>query len=94
MGYRYQPSGQQAQGDEPFLSIIEAVIYEGDAPAKTNSASAKSRPCLAQLLRFLASSHSYVILYGSAFCSYMEAECLRFGSEPAKDDNFMQEKKC
>jgi len=31
MGYRYQPSGKQAQSDKPFLSIIEAVIYEGDA---------------------------------------------------------------
>ena len=31
MGYRYLPSGQQAQSDKPFLSIIEAVIYEGDA---------------------------------------------------------------
>ena len=31
MGYRYLPSGKQAQSDKPFLSIIEAVIYEGDA---------------------------------------------------------------
>jgi len=31
MGYRYQPSGKQAQSDKAFLSIIEAVIYEGDA---------------------------------------------------------------
>ncbi len=31
MGYRYQSPGEQAQSDKPFLSIIEAVIYEGDA---------------------------------------------------------------
>ena len=31
MGYRYQPSRKQAQSDKPFLSIIEAVIHEGDA---------------------------------------------------------------
>jgi hypothetical protein len=24
-------TGEQAQGDKPFLSIIETVIYEGDA---------------------------------------------------------------
>jgi hypothetical protein len=26
-------TGEQAQGDKPFLSIIEAAIYEGDARA-------------------------------------------------------------
>jgi hypothetical protein len=31
MGYRYEPSGKQAQSDKPFLCIIEAVIYEGNA---------------------------------------------------------------
>jgi hypothetical protein len=31
MGYRYQPSRKQTQSDKPFLSIIEAVIPEGDA---------------------------------------------------------------
>jgi hypothetical protein len=31
MCYRYQPSGKQAQSDKPFLSIIEAVVYEADA---------------------------------------------------------------
>jgi hypothetical protein len=31
MGYRYQASGEQPQSDKPFLSIIESVIYEGDA---------------------------------------------------------------
>src|SRR5712692_1489304 len=31
MGYRYHPSGKQAQSDKPFLSIIEAVIYESNA---------------------------------------------------------------
>ncbi len=31
MGYRYEQSGKQAQSDKPFLSIIEAVIYESKA---------------------------------------------------------------
>jgi hypothetical protein len=31
MGYHDQPSGKQAQGDKPFLSIIETVILEGHA---------------------------------------------------------------
>jgi len=31
MGYRYQPSSEQPQSDKPFLSIIEAVVYEGYA---------------------------------------------------------------
>jgi hypothetical protein len=31
MGNRYQPSGKQAQSDKPFLSIVETVIYEGNA---------------------------------------------------------------
>src|SRR6185312_10617983 len=39
-------------------------------PLSTCSASAKSRPCLAKLLRLFASSHSYIISYGSYFCNY------------------------
>jgi hypothetical protein len=35
MGYCYQPSGEQTQSDEPFLSIVEAVIHEGDAGTQT-----------------------------------------------------------
>jgi hypothetical protein len=31
MGYQNHASSEQAQGDKPFLSIIETVILEGDA---------------------------------------------------------------
>jgi hypothetical protein len=31
VGNRDCSTGEQAQADEPFLSIVETVIYEGDA---------------------------------------------------------------
>ena len=31
MGNDDYSTGEQAQGDQPFLSIIEPVVYEGDA---------------------------------------------------------------
>jgi len=31
MGYDEHAPGEQAQGDKPLLSIVEAVILEGDA---------------------------------------------------------------
>ena len=75
MGY-----DEQAQGDKPLLSIVEAVILEGDTrPAKHRSASLKSRPCLAKLLPFFASSRSYLTLYGSSFCSYMHEKASSHG---------------
>src|SRR5271157_282108 len=30
MGYHDQASGEEAQSDQPFLSIIETVVLEGD----------------------------------------------------------------
>ena len=41
MGYRYQSSGEQAQSDKPFLSIFEAVIYEGDARTRKHQFSVR-----------------------------------------------------
>jgi hypothetical protein len=55
-------TGEQAQSDQPFLSIIEAAIHEvTHGPVNTSSASAKSNPCLAKLFRFLLRPHSYLI---------------------------------
>jgi hypothetical protein len=80
MGYDEHAPGEQAQGDKPLLSIVEAVILEGDTrPAKHRSASLKSRPCLAKLLPFFASSRSYLTLYGSSFCSYMHEKASSHG---------------
>jgi hypothetical protein len=31
MGYDHQTPSQQAQSDEPFFSVGEAIIFEGDA---------------------------------------------------------------
>jgi hypothetical protein len=31
VGYYNQPSGEQAQSDEPFFSIVETIILESDA---------------------------------------------------------------
>jgi hypothetical protein len=33
VGNDHYPTGQQAQSDKPFLSIIEAAVFEGDARA-------------------------------------------------------------
>src|SRR5216683_1435900 len=75
MGYRYQPSGKQAQSDKPFLSIIEAVIYEGDARACKHQFSVREIQAMldkvaAVLRRVPFKPHPR----GSSFCSYMQAE--------------------
>jgi len=51
--------GEQAQFDEPFFSVVEAVVFECAArPGKHLSASSNFNPCPAKLLRFFALSHS------------------------------------
>ena len=41
MSYRHHPSGKQAQSDKPFLSIIEAVIYESNARTRKHQFSVR-----------------------------------------------------
>ena len=36
MGNDDHSTGEQAQGDQPFLSIIEPVVHEGDARPSEN----------------------------------------------------------
>ncbi len=50
-------TGQQTQGDEPFLTIIETVIYEGDATTAEHLFSVREiQPVLSEVapvLRFI-----------------------------------------
>jgi len=50
MGDQNHASSEQAQGEKPFLSIIETVIREGDArPGKHLPGVFKSQPMLGEV---------------------------------------------
>jgi len=70
-------TGEYAQGDEPFLSIIETVIDECYTRSGQHLLGvAKIQAMLSEVARFFASSHSYCILHPACnyFCNYMQVQ--------------------
>src|SRR5260370_30680640 len=77
MCYPPQPPGQQAQSDEPFLPVAEAIIFEGDArPGKHLFGILEAEAMLGDVFPVLRLVpfvfHSSFKVDCSSFCSYTQ----------------------
>jgi len=66
--------------NSPYVKRLSMNVTHG--AVNTCSASAKSNPCLAKLLRLFASSHSYCITEYNDKCSYSQARKEQADSSP------------
>src|SRR5271157_4853095 len=89
MGYDDQTPIEQAQGDEPLLSVGEAIIFERNArPSKHLLGIREAKAMLGEVLPVLRLvpfvCHSRFKVDCSSFCSYAQGPRFTFPLTPAR----------